>query len=95
MQKAQAESVRLWYAYRMTTDPDTLRTEMGANLRRLRERMRPRVSQAALARALGWHRPTITIIEGGKQGVPAHDLPAYAAALRCPVVRLLPVGWRK
>ena len=39
------------------------------------------MSQGALARALGWHRPTISEIEAGRRKVKAEELPLIAAAL--------------
>ncbi len=77
----------------MTTEPDPIDVEIGALLRRNRENAG--LSQGAVARLLGWHRPTITIIESGARGIHVRDLRAYARALGVPVVRLLPVGWRK
>lgn len=65
--------------------------EIGAAIRAARETAG--MSQGALARTLDWHRPTLTIVESGEQGLRARDLSRLALALGVPVAALLPAAW--
>lgn len=53
------------------------------------------LTQQHLATAMGWTRASIANIEGGKQRVMLHDLPALARALKIHVSELLLGAWRK
>jgi len=93
LQKAQAESVRICYTVVMNDDRVSADIDIAARLKARRKGAR--LTQKVLADRLGWARPTISALEAGKQSMRACDLGAYAKALGCSPLRLLPVGWRK
>lgn len=66
---------------------------IGAILRKRRKAAG--LSQETLAAKTGRHQVTVSLTEAGKRHMLVVDLKAYAQALGCPVVRLLPAGWRK
>ena len=59
----------------------------GRNLRRVR--VRRKVTQQALAGAIGVSRATVANLEQGRQRVMVHDVIAYAAALGVSHTQLL------
>jgi len=68
---------------------DNERERQRIGLRIRDARVRRGWSQDQLAKALGTHRPTISVIEGGKQSVRAEQLSDFARALKCTVDDLL------
>ncbi len=70
-----------------------LDVEIGAILRKCRKRAG--LSMGDLGREVGRHESGIGQIERGERRMLVADLGAYARALGVPVVRLLPVGWRR
>ena len=71
---------------RMHVDDDTARI-LGAWIRHFRTR--EELTLSALATALGTTASTLSLIENGKRPVRAHELPAFAKALRVEVADLL------
>lgn len=72
-----------------------IRHEIAALLRKRRKAGGLTQAQVAGRMGNGWHRPTISALEAGKQGLQAHDLRAYARALGVDVADLLPRRWFK
>jgi transcriptional regulator with XRE-family HTH domain len=53
------------------------------------ERARRRISQAELARRIGWSPSTLADLEGGRRQVRLDDLPLLCEALDVPLMKLL------
>lgn len=62
---------------------------IGARIRQMR--LRAGMSQGQLAKAVEWHRPSVTNCEMGKQRLPIHQLFRIARALGMEAIHLLPL----
>ena len=73
-------------------DEDRLYQLVGARIREVRERQRPKVSQQTLATRVDKTRVSIVNIESGRQRAPLHLLWQIADALKVPIADLLPTA---
>jgi transcriptional regulator with XRE-family HTH domain len=74
----------------MPVDEELLYQLVGERIRRRRERLSPRMSQAKLAQRLGVSRASVVNIEAGRQHAPLHVLWRIAEELDTEVALLLP-----
>lgn len=71
-------------------DDDLLYQAVGEKIRHVRERSKPKISQAQLANRLGISRASIVNIEAGRQHAPLHVLWQIAEILGTELVLLIP-----
>jgi len=72
----------------VSTRSEQLYEEFGRRVRAIRRRAG--VTQGELAQQLGLSRTSVSNIEAGRQRLPLHHLYAFAAALDCELLELIP-----
>ena len=76
-------------------EQDGFYERFGQRLAEMRRGVKPRLTQAVLAKRVGVSRSTIANIEKGRQRCPLHLLPELAHSLGCDPAALLPEeSWR-